>query len=375
MSRRYYSNTAIKSYITASLNGVDTSSTFSVSATSGGATAPPTGWPAVPFFAAINRGASDEEVVLVTAVTGSSVTATRGSTLASPYGSTTQSHSINATIEHVATAADYDEANDHVNDSTAVHGTTGSVVGTGGAQTLTDKTLTAPVLTAPVIADFTSAAHDHGDADDGGNIPQASVTDLETALAAKDTALTNHGNDTSTHGVATVAGLTEAQTMTNKTLTAPNINAAAVDGAVVFAAGGTIDVPTQAPVQSQENTNTTTTASAYQNTGTPVTATVVAPPSGSIRVDLFARMYAEGGETVWLAFECRETDDAGSVVLAEANARAMQVYGANPQSVAFTYIVDGLTPGGTYYFRLKHKVSNGTGTYVNRVLIVTPTLG
>lgn len=34
-----------------------------------------------------------------------------------------------------------------------------------GAETLTNKT-----LTAPVIADFTNAAHDHGDADDGGAI-------------------------------------------------------------------------------------------------------------------------------------------------------------------------------------------------------------
>ncbi|GAG32303.1 unnamed protein product, partial [marine sediment metagenome] len=33
-----------------------------------------------------------------------------------------------------------------------------------GSQTLTNKT-----LTAPVIADFTNMAHDHGDADDGGN--------------------------------------------------------------------------------------------------------------------------------------------------------------------------------------------------------------
>jgi len=44
-----------------------------------------------------------------------------------------------------------------------------------GIQTLTNKTLTAPTLTAPVIADFTSAAHDHGDADDGGKIVAAGV--------------------------------------------------------------------------------------------------------------------------------------------------------------------------------------------------------
>ena len=44
-----------------------------------------------------------------------------------------------------------------------------------GAETLTNKTLTAPTLSAPVIADFTSAAHDHGDANDGGVIVAGGV--------------------------------------------------------------------------------------------------------------------------------------------------------------------------------------------------------
>jgi hypothetical protein len=47
------------------------------------------------------------------------------------------------------------------------------VVGATLTQTLTNKT-----LTAPTIADFTNAQHDHGDADDGGNIPSTSVTGL-----------------------------------------------------------------------------------------------------------------------------------------------------------------------------------------------------
>ncbi len=39
-----------------------------------------------------------------------------------------------------------------------------------GSETLTNKT-----LTAPTIADFTNAAHDHGDADDGGSIAGANA--------------------------------------------------------------------------------------------------------------------------------------------------------------------------------------------------------
>lgn len=40
-----------------------------------------------------------------------------------------------------------------------------------GSETLTNKT-----LTAPTIADFTNAAHDHGDADDGGAVVSSSAT-------------------------------------------------------------------------------------------------------------------------------------------------------------------------------------------------------
>ena len=42
-----------------------------------------------------------------------------------------------------------------------------------GTQTLTNKT-----LTAPTIADYTNAAHDHGDADDGGTLVAAAVNNL-----------------------------------------------------------------------------------------------------------------------------------------------------------------------------------------------------
>jgi hypothetical protein len=63
---------------------------------------------------------------------------------------------------------------------TTTHGVTGNIVGTGGAQTLTDKT-----LTAPTIADFTNAAHDHGDADDGGAIVGYIKADGTVVLTAE----------------------------------------------------------------------------------------------------------------------------------------------------------------------------------------------
>jgi hypothetical protein len=42
---------------------------------------------------------------------------------------------------------------------------------------------TAPTLGAPVIADYTSAQHDHGDADDGGLLPASSIGSGQVAVA------------------------------------------------------------------------------------------------------------------------------------------------------------------------------------------------
>jgi hypothetical protein len=62
--------------------------------------------------------------------------------------------------------------------ATAAHGATGAVVGTTNVQTLTNKT-----LTTPVIADFTSAQHDHLDADDGGTLSASAIASGTIATA------------------------------------------------------------------------------------------------------------------------------------------------------------------------------------------------
>src|SRR3990170_3547855 len=54
------------------------------------------------------------------------------------------------------------------------------------AQTLTNKT-----LTTPTIADFTNAAHDHGDADDGGSLA-TSITITTPTIASFANATHNH---------------------------------------------------------------------------------------------------------------------------------------------------------------------------------------
>lgn len=90
----------------------------------------------MPYYATISLGEPDEEIVLVTAVSGSTATVTRAQD-----GSTAVLHLAAATFDQTVIAKDFDEANEHVTSTSGVHGIVGSVVGTTDAQTLSSKTI------------------------------------------------------------------------------------------------------------------------------------------------------------------------------------------------------------------------------------------
>lgn len=113
------------------------------------------GWPAPPFTAALDLGQSNQEVIDVTAISGSNIT----SCTRAIDGTTAFSHSIGATFTHVDIGRDFREARAHMDassspDSTglSVHGlgASSAVVGTTDSQTLTNKSLTSPSFTGTV---------------------------------------------------------------------------------------------------------------------------------------------------------------------------------------------------------------------------------
>ena len=101
MARRYYSSTAVATTLSASANNSTTSIT--VTALSG--------YPAqFPYTAIIDPDTASEEVVTVTAASGTTLTVTRG-----VDGTSGVSHNAGAVFRHGVSARDFDEANAFVN--------------------------------------------------------------------------------------------------------------------------------------------------------------------------------------------------------------------------------------------------------------------
>lgn len=108
-----FSNSALPLYMRNALNDTDTSSSVTVTSTQGGGVedGSANGWPVPPFFAIVNPNTSSQEVVKVTAKTGSGATTqysiTRGSSLGSEsLGSQTKAHNAWSVIIPSFSASD-----------------------------------------------------------------------------------------------------------------------------------------------------------------------------------------------------------------------------------------------------------------------------
>ena len=149
-----------------------------------------------------------EEIVNVTVyASGNTLTIARGIDSATP--GTGSAHSAGAVVRHMAIGRDYQEANDHIEASAAVHGLAGSVVGTTDTQTLTNKTLTSPVITSLTL-------------NDGNIVFEGATADaFETTLTVVDP--TADRTVTIPDATTTLVGTDTTQTLTNKSLTSPTI--------------------------------------------------------------------------------------------------------------------------------------------------------
>jgi hypothetical protein len=143
------------------------------------------GIPSYPFTMVIDPDTALEEIVTVNSLSsGNTVNVTRGQD-----GTTSVGHDAGATIRHMITARDLQDAQDHIFASTNVHGLSGGavVVGTSSSQTLTNKTLTnctisggslssvSGSLSSPAISNFVNSNHSHLTAATGGTLTGGSI--------------------------------------------------------------------------------------------------------------------------------------------------------------------------------------------------------
>jgi hypothetical protein len=155
-TRRYYSATAVDNTVSGGINSSATSVVLSNS---------PVGYPSsFPFVVALDYNTASEELVLVTASSGTTLTITRA------YGgSSATAHNAGAVVRHVIIAQDMTDFQDHAAAGPAgVHGITGAIAtfistptsanlasaisdetGSGPIVFATGPTLSGPTITSP----------------------------------------------------------------------------------------------------------------------------------------------------------------------------------------------------------------------------------
>jgi hypothetical protein len=128
MSARQYRSTVEAKTLSTGINNSVTSITLN------SVTTLPSSYP---YTLVLDPDTASEEIVTVTATAGGNVlTVTRGQD-----GTSAQTHDAGAVIKHMITARDLQEPQNHIAASSAIHGVTGSVVGTTDTQTLTNKSI------------------------------------------------------------------------------------------------------------------------------------------------------------------------------------------------------------------------------------------
>ena len=141
---RYYSSVARRTTLTSDVNGSATSMQVAAA----------TGWPSLfPYTLIIDQDTVSEEIVTVSARSGTSLTVTRG-----VDGTAGVAHTAGASVEHGVSARDFEESRQHEDNTENVHGTAlgSAVVGTTDAQTLTNKTLTSPAISGATVSGTTT---------------------------------------------------------------------------------------------------------------------------------------------------------------------------------------------------------------------------
>lgn len=205
MPRRYYSSTAAQTTLSAGVDGV--TSTMAVTAVSG--------WPSsFPYTLLVDKDTVNEEIVTVTARTGTTLTVTRG-----VDGTSAVAHSAGANVQHGVSARDFEEPNAFVN-------------GTG---VVTTALIADSAVTSVKIADGTIV---NADINASAAIAQSKVATLVTDLAAKFPLVVSTNEETASYTLI----LSDAQKVVEMNVATANTLTIPPNSSVAFPVGTSIFV-------------------------------------------------------------------------------------------------------------------------------------
>lgn len=292
-----------------------------------------------PYTLIIDPDGALEEVVDVTAAVGNVLTIVRGVDSTTPAA-----HAAGVKVVHGVSARDFQEANDHVNGTANVHGTTGFLVDTDSTQTVVgQKTFTGGLKTG------------------GGNVIDTSST--QTVTGAK---TFSGGLSTSTGGAVVDTGSSQTVSGT-KTFSADQVFTGKVQ------VNNSVMRPTN--VTSSNDDWTTSSSFVSSNTQPIVGTTFVAPPSGMVWVHLSAYMGQDNNQyeaIVGFRVGNGNVVGGGTDFVAPTGDRAlvcgMAVNAAAPARLQAgdLYLVNGLTAGATYNVHVMFATTAGGKCWVYR---------
>ena len=271
---RYYSSNAAKTTLAASISSSATSLTLAAASN----------LPAqYPYTLILEKDTANEEVVEVTSLVGSAYQITRNID-----SSGAKAHAFGANVEHGVSARDFTESRQHEIATTGIHGVTGDIVGTSGAQTLASKTLTTPTINGATISGtFTSTATISGGTINGAIITGLATPTTSSSAATKgyiDTSVTSAAASATAAATSAASAATSASsalTSASSALTSQTSAATSASSAATSASSAATSASTMAASVSSAQTSASSAATSAASALTSQTSAATSATSAA----------------------------------------------------------------------------------------------